>query len=162
MNTRAEWMMDRQNYKKEEKWGIWYAVPTAEGNWNEKYCRVNSKEKKDANIQKIKELGYKFISCKKLYPFSTNKNQHNFELINNICYNTMWDMDHNEIPYDNAEYNRLYDLRQKAEKYFCYELPVAWVPYEELVEMKEISNMAIMHRQDACIANGRPDLVTYC
>lgn len=155
---RAEWMMR----EREQKWGIRYAVPTANGEWKEKYCRVRSEEARKENIQKIKEYGYRFISCKKLYPFSMEKNQHNFELINNICFNMMHDMDIGETPYDNDEYNRLWDLREKAEKYFCYELPVAWVPYEELEEMRELANMAIMHRQDACIEAGRPDLVTYC
>lgn len=143
--------------KREQRWEQKFEI---NGQVKTYYPKNEATMKKNLEVAKAK--GYKKISSKKLYPFSTMKNQHNFELINNICCNTMWDMDHNEIPYDNAEYNRLYDLRQKAEKYFCYELPVAWVPYEELVEMKEISNMAIMHRQDACIRNGRFDLVSMC
>jgi hypothetical protein len=149
-------------YKKEERYELRYEVPTAGGNWSEKVAHYNSKEKAQANRAKAQELGYKVISLKKLYPFSTMKNQHNFELIHNICMNTMYDMDAGEIPYDNEEYNRLWDMKEKSEEFFCLPLPVAWLPWEKHQEAKKLANMAIMHRQDACIANGRPDLVTYC
>lgn len=151
-----------RSYRKEERWEQRYAVPTAGGNWSEKVVYPKSKEQKDNNAKKIRELGYKAISCKKLYPFSTVKNQHNFELICNICYNTMHDMDNGEAEYNEAEYNRLWEMKKKAERFFCLELPVAWLSYEDLKDAKELANMAIMHRQDACIEAGRPELVTYC
>ena len=68
-------------YKKEDKWEFCYAVPTADGNWNEKVIYNKTKEKVEENKQKCKELGYKVISVKKLYPFNTYKNQHNFDFI---------------------------------------------------------------------------------
>ena len=132
------------------------------GKGEEKVCYPRSEEQRDANKQKCKELGYKVISCKKMYPFSTIKNQHNFELINNICFNTMHDMQSGEIPWDDAEYDRLEGMKKKAEEFFCLPLPIAWLTWDDWKEAKELSEMAILHRQDACIANGRPDLVTYC
>ena len=72
------------------------------------------------------------------------------------------DMDLGEVEYDSAEYEQLEDLKEKANKYFCLPFPVAWIPYEEWKEAKELSEMAIIHRQNACIENGRYDLVTYC
>ena len=148
---------------REQRWEQRYAVPTANGNWKEKVVYPKSEEQRDSNKKKCEALGYRYISCKKLYPFSTNKNQHNFELISNICYNRIHDicvMGEDEA-YD-GELDRLEALKEKAEKYFLYPLPVAWVTYEDLREMKELSNMAIMHRQEACIRAGRPELVTYC
>ena len=157
---------ERQVYKmayiKEEKYELRYAVPTAEGNWNEKRQVYGSKEHFERNKAKCKELGYKVIKACKLYPFNTYKNQHNFELINNICHNTMWDMDMGEIEYNEAKYNELYERQQKAERFFCMPLPVAWVCWEDWQEMNEMATAAVLHRQNACIANGRPELVSYC
>lgn len=127
-----------------------------------KNCYPKSKAGKDEQLRIAKERGIKIIHCKKLYPFNTYKNQHNFELIRNICFNTRYDMDSGEIPMDKAEYDRLGGLEEKADRFFLLPLPVAWLPWEDWKDAKELSEMAVMHRQDACIANGRPDLVTYC
>lgn len=152
-----------RSYRKEERWEQRYAVPTAGGNWSEKVVYPKSKEQKDNNAKKIRELGYKAISCKKLYPFSTEKNQHNFELISNICYNRIHDICvMGEAEEYEGEADKLEAMKEKADKYFCYPLPVAWVTWEEHCEMKELANMAILHRQEACIKAGRPELVTYC
>lgn len=148
--------------KKEQRWEMRYEVPTANGNWSEKVCYPRSEEQRDSNKQKAKELGYRIISCKKLYPFSTNKNQHNFELISNICYNRMYDIMMGEQEEYEGEFEKLEDMKEKAEKFFCYPLPVAWVTWEDYREMKELSAAAILHRQEACIRAGRPDLVALC
>lgn len=149
-------------YKKEQRFEIRYEVPTAEGNWSERVIRPRSEEAKDRDLQQIKQYGYRLVSCKKLYPFSMEKNQHNFMLVANICRNTMSDMQTGEIQFDKAEYIRLDDLKDKADKYFCYPLPVAWVPWEDLKEMKELSAMAVSHRMNACERAGRYDLLKYC
>ena len=143
---------------REQRFALTYKMP----NGTVKTCYPRTEAKKAENLALCEKYGYKVVSCKKLYPFSTMKNQHNFELIRNICYNTMYDMNTGEIEMNEAEYDRLEAMMQQAEKFFCLELPVAWLPYEELRLAKELANLAIMHRQDACIANGRPDLVTYC
>ena len=148
-------------YKKEQRWEIRYEM-FEEGIEVGKVIRPRSEEAKDRNLQKIKDLGYRLVSCKKLYPFSTEKNQHNFMLVANICYNTMYDMQTGEIPFDKEEYFRLDDLKEKADKYFCYQLPVAWVTWDDLKEMKEISAMAVNHRMNACEKAGRYDLLKYC
>lgn len=147
---------------KEERFEIRYAVPTAEGNWSEKVIYNTSKEKAGSNKARIKELGYKFISCKKLYPFSTMKNQHNFNLISDICHNRMHDMEMGEIEWNDSEYDRLENMKNRADEFFCLPLPIAWLPWEDWKDAKELSENAIVHRQNACIANGRPDLVKYC
>lgn len=144
---------------REERWELRY-ISQKDG--KEKNCYPRSKEKKDEQLHICKDRGIRVIHCKKLYPFSTIKNQHNFELVNNICYNTMWDMNHGEIDYNAAEYDRLEAMREKAERFFCLPLPVAWLPYEDWKDANELANMAIMHRQDACIAAGRPELVALC
>ena len=146
-------------YPKEQRWALRY-ISQKDG--TEKVCYPRSEEKKNEQLSLCKQRGITVLSCKKLYPFSTEKNQHNFELIHNICMNTLHDMETGEVEWDDAEYDRLTALKDKSEKFFCLELPVAWLPYDELVEAKEIAAAAVIHRQEACIRNGRPDLVSYC
>ena len=149
-------------YTKEQRWEFRYAVPTAGGHESIKVCYPRSEEKKNENARLCKEHGYRVVSVKKLYPFNTEKNQHNFDLINNICSNRMYDMMSGEAKYDDAEYGRLEEMKQKAERLFCLPLPIAWIPWEDLKDARELSTMAILHRQDCCIEAGRPDLVAYC
>lgn len=146
-------------FKKEERWEIRYI---SKNDGIEKACYPRSKEKKEEQLAIAKEQGVKIVSCKKLYPFSMERNQHNFELIKNRCRNIINDMLMGDVPYNEAEINRLSDLADKADNYWGYELPVAWVPWEELREMKELSTMAINWRMDRCIEKGRPDLIQYC
>lgn len=145
-------------YKKEPRYELRYV--TLDG--KAKVCYPRSEEKKNANLALCREKGIRVVSCKKLYPFSMEKNQHNFELIRNICFCAMHDMDSGEKRYDAAEYARLAELAEKAERFFCLPLPIAWIPWETYREAKELAQMAILHRQNACIEAGRPDLVTYC
>lgn len=144
---------------KEQKWELRY-ISKKDG--KEHNCYPNSEEKKNEQLKICKERGIKVIHCKKLYPFSTMKNQHNFELINNICHNTMYNMEAGEIEWNEAEFNRLADLQEKAERFFLLPLPVAWLPWEDWKDAKELASMAVIHRQNACIEAGRPDLVAYC
>lgn len=142
---------------KEERYRLVYMV----GN-EKKVCVAKSKEKHEHNIEICKQRGYEIVSKTKLYPFSTEKNQHNFELINNLAANEMYDMINGEIPFNEERYNYLASIKDRAEQYFCASLPVAWVDYDTWKDMKELSSQAVLHRQEACIANGRPDLVSLC
>ena len=148
--------------KREQKWEFKYETISSDGSKLVKSLVVKSKEKIDDLKSQCKKAGYRVVSVKKLYPFSTEKNQHNFMLVDNICKNTMYDMVNGVIPYDNDEYIRLEELHQKAQKYFCYDLPVAWVTWDEHQEMKELSIMAINRRMDTCEKHGRLDLIKYC
>ena len=147
--------------EKEQHWKFEYEKPVADG-VEIKCCYPRSKEKCEENKRICKERGWRVISCEKLYPFNTEKNQHNFDLIHNICMNTLYDMDSGEKKYDAKEYERLEILKEKSERFFCLPLPVAWLPWDEWKDAKELSEMAIIHRQNACIENGRYDLVKYC
>lgn len=146
-------------YTREERYELRY-ISRFTG--TEKICYPRSTEKKNEQLAICREKGIRVISCKKLYPFSTERNQHNFELIRNICFCARYDMDMADGPVDEAEYSRLLELEEKAERFFCLPLPVAWIPWEDWRDANELATMAIIHRQEACIANGRPDLVTYC
>lgn len=148
--------------KKEQRWEFRYVVVSAMGQEIEKVCYPKSEEQKNKNLETCKRVGYKVLSVKKMYPFNTMKNQHNFMLIANICSNRMHDMDFGDVEYDAAEYDRLDAMKEKAERLFCAELPVAWLTWDDWKDAKELSEMAILHRQDACIEAGRPDLVKYC
>lgn len=143
--------------KREEKYRFTYEI-----NGETKVCYPRSKEKANESKQKCKERGYKVVKVEKLYPFNTYANQHNFSLINDIVFCELHDIDMGDKKVSKEEYDRLESLKERSEKYFLKELPVAWVTWEEWKDMKEIAEMAIIHRQNACIENGRPDLVTYC
>lgn len=153
--TRAEWMMDKQERRKVEKWGIWYSVPTAEGDWKEKYIRVTSKEKLNHNLDLIKKYGYRLDKYRKLYPFNMEKNQHNFELIHNIAMNELYDIWNGLKKVSDEEYARLEEAKEKSEKFFCAELPIAWIPWDEYEQMKEMATAAEIHRDAANARAGR-------
>lgn len=148
---------------KEQRWELRY-VSKLDG--SVKNCYPRSEEKKNAQLAICKENGIKVIHCKKLYPFNTWKNQHNFMLIANICSNRMHDMDMGEIPYSEAEYDRLQARKEQADRLFCMagdgNSEITWLYWEDWKAAKELTETAILHRQEACIASGRPDLVQYC
>ena len=146
----------------ENRYELRYILTTANGNKLEKAVRFTGEEKRAMYINRVRNAGYQFVACQKLYPFSMAKNQHNFMLISNVCANRMHAMEMGEEKYDNAEYIRLEDLKHKADEFFCEELPIAWVPYDKLSEMRQLAQMAVNHRISACEAAGRPDLVQYC
>jgi hypothetical protein len=154
---KGEIIMYNNNYNTEQRYKIDYEV-----DGKIKSCYPRSEADKDKSLEICKEKGYKVIKVTKLYPFSTKKNQHNFMLVKNRCHNIMYDMDLNIVPYNRREYNRLFDLAQKADKFFGLELPVAWLDYDTLKEAKRVAQMAINFRIDTCIENGRYDLIQYC
>lgn len=151
-------MYEETRYRRQQRWALRYVKQDG----TEKTYTATSEEKKQQALATCKANGYRVISCKKLYPFNTEANQHNFDLIHNICMNAMYDMDSGEAPYDAAEYDRLAETKEKVERFFCLPLPTAWLPWDEWSEAKELATAAIVHRQEACIAAGRPDLVQYC
>ena len=131
-------------------------------NGTEKTYYPKSVEQKDINLAICKEKGYKVLECVKLYPFNTYANQHNFELIHNIAMIELYDIYDGNKKVSDEEYERLENLKERSEEFFSLPLPVAWLPYKDWAEAKEMATAAILHRQDACIRNGRPDLVMYC
>ena len=98
----------------------------------------------------------------KQYPFSMEKNAHNFFLVSNVCANRMYDMQSGDIPFDRAEYERLDALKRKADRFMSLGRGVVWVDGRTLGEMREVSALAVEHRVNACIEAGREDLVKYC
>ena len=148
-------------YQKQQKWEFRY-IYRKNGEEKEKVVYPKDEATVELNRELCLEYGFTVISVKKLYPFNTEKNQHNFMLISNLCSNRIHDMVMGDIPYDPAEYDRLEEMQAKADELFCLSLPVAWIPYETLKDAKELSAMAINHRMDRCIENGRLDLVRYC
>lgn len=145
--------------KKEQRWELRY-VSKIDG--TVKNCYPQSEEKKAEQLAICKEKGIKVIHCKKLYPFNTWNNQHNFALIRNIAQNELYEiyMNNKKVPDD--EIARLESLKEKSERLFGLPLPVAWLPWEDWKDAHELSQMAILHRQEVCIASGKSDFVTYC
>ena len=145
-------------YKKENR----FRITARLNNGTTKTVYPKSIEQKELNLEICKENGFKVLECVKLYPFSTERNQHNFMLISNICSNEMSDMRSGEQPWDEELYETLYNRKERADYFFSLPLPVAWLPFKEWEEAKEMATAAILHRQDCCIEHGRADLVQYC
>lgn len=143
--------------KYQQKWKFEY-----EKNGEKKVCYPQSKEQIEKNREVCKNNGYKVLSVKKLYLFNTYKDQHNFDLIHTLVMNELYDIWHGEKSVSDEEYERLEHLKERSEYFFCLNLPMAYLTWEEWQEANEMAQNAIFHRQEACIANGRPDLVTYC
>ena len=150
--------------KKEQRWELRYKRREPDGSVTERVCYPKSEACRDDSLEIIKESGGKYVlvSCKKLYPFNMERNQHNFSLICDLCHNRMHDMDVGEIPYDEEDYDRLMTMRDKAERFFCWMSPIAWLTWDDWKDAKELSESAILHRQEKCIEAGRPDLIQFC
>lgn len=146
-----------QNYKKEQRYKFEYEI-----DGQVKTCYPKSEQKKNENLETCKQKGIKVIKVTKLYPFSTNKNQHNFELVRNRCLNTMHDMETGYINFDKDEYNRLQELKEKAQDFLSLELPIAWLDWNTYKEVKQIAEIAVNYRINTCIERGRLDLIQYC
>lgn len=115
----------------------------------EKRCYPKSKQKRDDNLKFAKEHNIKVVSCRKLYPFATINNQHNFELIANITFNAMKDMESGKTEWNDDEYERLEKTHEKANEFFCMDLPVVYVPWGTYCEMREMAAAAELHRDSA-------------
>lgn len=129
--------------KKTERFKIMYEI-----SGNKKVCYCNSKEQKQATIDYCKVKNIKIVSCEKLYPFNSLNNQHNFDLIATLCVNTINDMITGNKQFNEQEYNKLVETRKEAEDFLLLELPTAWLPYDKWKRAKELSLMAILHRDE--------------
>lgn len=152
-------------YQRENRWRQTFVV---DGERRSYYPR--SQESLDRNLEIAKKRGWQVLErCTKLYPYNIENNQHNFELIMNLCANRMSEMESGEIEFDQAEYDKLERTREDAEE--CWDIAymrsrenpnIAWIDGKLLGKAKELAMAAIEHRANACIRNGRPDLVMYC
>lgn len=145
-------------YEKTEKWLVKFEDPTGEV----KSFYVSSKQVIESHKKYYSAHGFKFLSVTKLYPFSTQKNQHNFELIFNVCSNQLHDNRMGEVKLSEEEVKELCSLRKKADEFRSLALPVAWLPWETWKQAKEVSEMARAHRINACIAAGNTKYLQYC
>ena len=149
-------------YQRQSKWEFRYIVIKS-GEQTEKVCYPTSKEQIAKNKDACRNRGYKFLSCKKLYPVSFEKHGHDLELVKNRCYILMCEMERGDAPYNEEEYDRLEKLRDRAEELLekCYDR-VSWLVWEDVRDFNRISELAIQYRMDKCIERGRYDLLQYC
>ena len=121
-------------------------------NGSERVHYARSIEEKNKDLQYIREHDT-LVSCKKCYPINMEKNQHNFLLVYNICFNIMSDMDDGDIPFDGEKYDELYERREKAEEfmnsYGMFNSQISWFTWNEYKEAKEMIAFACMHRDMA-------------
>lgn len=149
-------------YEREDRWEFRYSIPHDDGTCEDKTCYPKSKEQIEKNKDFCQSHGYEVISINKLYPFSTMKNQHNFDLIHTLVMIDLYEIWEGQKQVSDEEYQRLEHLRDLSERFFSLPLPVAWLTWDDWKKAHELAQQAIIHRQNACIENGRPDLVTYC
>lgn len=149
---------------KEQRWELRYTRKESDGSISKRVCYPKSEMCKDDSLEVIRESNgkYTLLSLKKLYPFNMAANQHNFSFVSDICHNRMHDMEVGEIPWDDEEYDRLQERRDKAERFFCWMEPIGWLPWEDWKDAKEIAESAVFIRQERCIEAGRPELVPFC
>ena len=151
---------------RESRFEIRYVLTTANGVREERVFVARSEEKRNEALATCKRAGYEVLSCKKLYPFNTERNQHNFFLIANICANRMYEIETDVrakwTPEIDAEYARLEALKETADRLCGAELPIAWLTWDDLKAARELSEAAVEHRVSKVLEAGRPDLVQYC
>lgn len=145
-------------YKKEQRWEMRYRLEDG----TEKHCYPRSEEQRQKNLDYCKEHGIEVISCRKLYPFSIEKNAHNILLIHNKAYIKMRDMENDEVEWDENEYNRLEYIFDRTGHLLSYHEQLAWMPWEDYKDAKEYSALAVELRVNTCIEKGRYDLIQYC
>jgi len=77
-------------------------------------------------------MAIKIINGVKCYPaFNTEAHAHDFEYQRNHALNTMWDMDHDEIPYDGKAYAELEQTVEKAEAILArLSWPLTYLPWD--------------------------------
>ena len=145
--------------KYQNKWRFEYETKSGE----KKVCYPQSKEKVEENKRVCRERGFRVVSVRKMYIFNTERNQHNFMLIANECANALYDDAVNGFRnLSESERETLENRKSRADYFFELPLPIAYLTWEEWQEANEMAMMAVLHRQEACIRNGRPDLVQYC
>lgn len=139
-------------YAREEHYKIVYR--RTDGTYKTIY--PNSQAKREECIAKIHGLGYRVTKNVKLYPFNTEKHQHDFQHVADMCFNKMYEMERGEIEWDRKVYDELSDTFEKANYCFGLELPIAWVEYDVYKDCKELATASIMHRDHACAMHGIP------
>lgn len=145
-------------YRREEHWKFEYEV-CIKDEWVRKACYPTSKEGVERCKADCERKGFRFLKATKLYPFNMMKHNHNFFLIYNITANRMHDMEAGEIEWNEKEFDRLEKLHERASYFMGQMHEIEWLPYEEWAEANNLAQMAIDHRAEACIRNGRADLV---
>ena len=101
----------------------------------------------------------------KLYPFSIEKNAHNWELVKNYSRNKICDMESGEIPMDEKQYAKYESWDEQATSLLAnwsFFGPIAWMPGKEYGKARDISNIGVEIRMGCLIKAGREDLLQYC
>ena len=130
---------------------------TINGEQVERYIRGD--ERKDKVVEQAKQLGI-VHKVQKCYPINMERNQHNFELISNICANEQFDMIDGKVPYDEKQYDMLEQTRKDAERFFCaygqFNSEISWFIWDDRKRAKELMAWAENHRMNACEKAGIP------
>lgn len=140
-----------------KKVNVYRVEYTINGEQVKRYLRGD--ERKDKFVEQAKQLGV-VHRVQKCYPINMERNQHNFELISNICANEMYDMDDGVIPYNAEEYAMLQQAKADAERFFCscgmFNSSISWFVWDDWKRAKELMAWAVNHRMDACERAGIP------
>lgn len=103
-------------------------------------CKVvEGERKKDSTLKYCAEHGIEVGKVEKLYPFSMNKHQHDFDFVSNVCYNKIYDIINGEIEGTSEDIEKLEATKERAEYFFCKGAGVVWLTGKELSEAKELA-----------------------
>ena len=133
---------------RDTKFEIRYELESALGNKVEKMLRVTGTDKKNEILKKIEAVGYRLISCNKLYPFSLNREAHNIELAYNAHKNMCSAMEDHELPWDNSVYEAVDEIRDLMDWVYGSYDPILWVPGDVYGKLHKWSVWAQCYRDD--------------
>lgn len=102
----------------------------------------------------------------KRYPFSVQKHAHDIEFRMNRCFNILHDMQVGEIPWNDAEYERIDKLHDELQALLDSVMwngdgRVAWLTGKEISLAKETVIWASETRAATLIANGKTQYLQY-
>ena len=100
----------------------------------------------------MEDHGASEIRCVKCYPINMMEHQHDFEHISTLCRNEISDMEDGIAQWSSYRYEFLKKMAEKAEYFFGFfgmDGYLAWFPYEEWKEAKEMISASEIHRDMA-------------
>ena len=105
----------------------------------------------------------------KLYPFNCEKHAHSIEFRMNRCYNIMCDMQMREIPWNDAEYNKLEKLHDDLQDLLTAMMNtrrgydgICWLTGKQIGLAKESVAWASETRSASLIKAGKTQYLQYC
>lgn len=140
--------------RKESRWEIRFI--SSRNGWKTTEIAYSDQEK-DRMLRKLSESGEQVLRCRKLYPFSTMHYGHHFGMQYFRCSLRIDEIESGQPEKYSGEKEYLMGIAKRAQEFERLPFPVAWLPFDELRDAKQIVEMSIKCSKQACIDNGFPE-----